>query len=147
MLRRKVNLKGNFTQEPYLAIPDVLSKKKHKHTFQFTQGTASLNWLNLGFKNPQTVFWHLQPCLCQHVLVSSKNSCKKIIKIPHLNHKCIPMTTSYLKQPSVTPSHVLTLLVKHMLWSSLCNKFKTHTHTETHVWQYQQRHHMAWKLL
>lgn len=43
MLRIKVNFKGNFTQEFYLAIPDVLAKKKHKHTIQFTQGTASLN--------------------------------------------------------------------------------------------------------
>lgn len=144
MLRIKVNLKGNFTQKFYLAIPDVLVKKKHKHTIQFTQGTSSFDW----FKSPKTVFWHPQPCLWQHLLVISRNSCKKIIKIPHLlnNHKCIPMTTSYLKRPSVRPSqHVLTLVVKYMFWSSLCNKFK-HTHTHTKC-QNQQRDHMAWKLL
>lgn len=47
-VRIKVNLKGNFTQELHLAIPDVLAKKKHKHTIQFRQGAASLNW----FKSP-----------------------------------------------------------------------------------------------
>lgn len=31
MLRRKVNLKGNFTQELYLAIPDVNLHKELHH--------------------------------------------------------------------------------------------------------------------
>lgn len=39
---------------------------------------------------------------------------------------------------------VLALLVKRILWSSLCNKYKN---IHTHAWQYQQRHHMAWKPL
>lgn len=38
-VENKSELKGKF----YLAIPDVLAKKKHKHTIQFTQGTSSFD--------------------------------------------------------------------------------------------------------
>lgn len=76
MLRVKVNLKGNFHQELYLAIPDVRAKMKQKDTIPFPQRTASLHWLNLRFKSPKPISWPPQPCLWR-VLVISRNFSKK----------------------------------------------------------------------